>query len=96
MGKIAYKPGFKRNIFVEYGTAVVVLTVILFSRILPSSTCLASKDPYDSGYEDSCDDARISDPSERYYNQPEKGPSFHTNAFNSGYNDVGMNIYSLN
>lgn len=44
--------------------------------------------PDDSGYDHGCDDAGISDPSERYYNQPEKGPSFHTShAFNRGYTD---------
>jgi hypothetical protein len=34
-----------------------------------------------------CDDADISDPDDRYINQPEKGPSFHTNEFMRGYND---------
>lgn len=33
------------------------------------------------------DDADISDPDDRYINQPEKGPSFHTDEFMSGYND---------
>ena len=34
-----------------------------------------------SGYNHGCSDAQISDPSNRYINQPEKGPSFHTDAF---------------
>jgi hypothetical protein len=29
--------------------------------------------PYDSGYNHGCNDARISDPDDRYINQPEKG-----------------------
>ena len=29
----------------------------------------------------------ISDVGDRYINQPEKGPSFHTNEFMNGYND---------
>ena len=45
------------------------------------------KSPYESGYEHGCDDADISDPDDRYINQPEKGPSFHTNEFMRGYND---------
>jgi hypothetical protein len=53
----------------------------------------SSKSPYDSGYDHGCDDARISDPSDRYINQPEKGPSFHTNEFMSGYN-AGYNACS--
>jgi hypothetical protein len=43
--------------------------------------------PYESGYDHGCDDAGISDPSDRYINQPEKGPSYHTNEFMRGYND---------
>jgi hypothetical protein len=48
--------------------------------------------PYDSGYDHGCDDAKISDLSDRYINQPEKGPSFHTDEFMNGYND-GYNVY---
>lgn len=47
----------------------------------------SSKSPYDSGYDHGCDDADISDPDDRYINQPEKGPSFHTNEFMNGYHD---------
>ena len=47
----------------------------------------SSKSPYESGYDHGCDDADISDPDDRYINQPEKGPSFHTNEFMRGYND---------
>lgn len=43
-----------------------------------------------SGYDHGCDDAKISDPSDRYINQPEKGPSYHSaefmRAYNEGYN----------
>ncbi|MGB7635562.1 MAG: hypothetical protein WBL68_17725, partial [Nitrososphaeraceae archaeon] len=35
----------------------------------------------------SCTDVGISDLSDRYINQPGKGPSFHTNEFMDGYND---------
>ncbi|HEU4448141.1 MAG TPA: hypothetical protein VFR94_25955 [Nitrososphaeraceae archaeon] len=49
------------------------------------------KSPYESGYDHGCDDAGISNPSDRYINQPEKGLSFHTEAFmrghNAGFND---------
>jgi hypothetical protein len=47
----------------------------------------SSKSPYDSGYDHGCDDADISYPDDRYINQPDKGPSHHTNEFMSGYND---------
>lgn len=37
-----------------------------------ASTINASSDPYDSGYDHGCDDAKISDSSDGYVNQPEK------------------------
>jgi hypothetical protein len=37
--------------------------------------------------QDMITDAKISNPDDRYINQPEKGPSFHTNEFMRGYND---------
>jgi hypothetical protein len=51
------------------------------------------KSPYNSGYDHGCDDADISDPSDRYINQPEKGPSFHTDEFMDGYH-AGYNSCS--
>ncbi|MGD9533971.1 MAG: PKD domain-containing protein [Candidatus Nitrosocosmicus sp.] len=43
--------------------------------------------PYNSGYNHGCSDAKISDPEERYINQPGKGPNNHTDEFMDGYND---------
>jgi hypothetical protein len=43
------------------------------------------KSPYESGFDHGCDDADISDPDDRYINQPEKGPGFHTDEFMDGY-----------
>lgn len=66
---------------------------IVFTFLLPSlmityvSITYASNDPYDSGYDHGCNDAGILDPSDRYINQPDKGPSFHTDAFMQGYYD---------
>jgi hypothetical protein len=48
---------------------------------------MSSKPPYESGYDHGCDDAKISDPGDRYINQPERGPSFHTDEFMEGYDD---------
>lgn len=42
---------------------------------------------YDSGYDHGCDDAKISDPGDRYINHPGKGPDYHTSEFMDGYND---------
>lgn len=61
------------------------LTVLILSN--PGSVLASSKSQYDSGYDHGCDDARISDPSDRYINQPEKEPSCHTSEFMNGYDD---------
>jgi hypothetical protein len=61
--------------------------------IIASNNKALGSSPYDSGYDHGCDDAKIPDPSDRYINQPEKGPSFHTDEFMNGYND-GYNTCS--
>jgi hypothetical protein len=52
--------------------------------------------PYRSGYDHGCSDAKISDSSKRYINQPGKGPSFHTSEFMRGYNDGFESCHSDN
>jgi hypothetical protein len=46
-----------------------------------------NKSPFTSGYDRGCDDAQISDPSDRYINKPGKGPGFHTPEFMRGYDN---------
>ena len=65
-------------------STLLVLMATTLLRLEPAMGSCAS--PYQSGYNHGCSDARISDPSDRYINQPEKGPSFHTNEFMKGYN----------
>jgi hypothetical protein len=67
-------------------TSAFVISTLLATMTL-TSTGYASSEAYDSGYNHGCDDAGISDPADRYINQPEKGPSFHTDRFMDGYND---------
>ena len=43
------------------------------------------KAAFDSGYSHGCSDAKISIDSQRYINQPGKGPSYHTSDFMDGY-----------
>jgi hypothetical protein len=78
---------------------VVIIMVMAVSSTLISQQLsgilqvYASKSsPYDSGYDHGCDDAGRSE-SDKYINQPEKGPSFHTNAFMDGYY-AGLNACS--
>jgi pyruvate dehydrogenase complex dehydrogenase (E1) component len=68
------------QVVVCFFTSLIVVSV-------SSSAYASSSDPYDSGYDHGCNDAGIPDPSDRYINQPEKGPSFHTDAFMQGYHD---------
>jgi hypothetical protein len=68
-------------------TAIVVLMAFLLVSQLQQVANASSKSPYESGRDHGCDDADISDVSDRYINQPEKGPNFHTNEFMRGYND---------
>jgi hypothetical protein len=85
-----YRKNNNKNCSIKCGAVFLVL--ILFV-VASGSYGYATSDVYDSGYDHGCDDAGISDHSNRYYNQPEKGPSFHTEAFNSGYED-GLNACS--
>lgn len=87
MDKSYHKLNSKRHQYSRYAAPIIVLAVLSVSTIVPGSSGYASRDPYDSGYDHGCDDARISDSSDIYINQPEKGPSFHTDAFNRGYNE---------
>jgi hypothetical protein len=64
---------------------LLVMIAINFSIVPFSSAGSATTEVYDNGYDHGCDDARIMNPSERYINQPGKGPSFHTNEFMDGY-----------
>jgi hypothetical protein len=72
-----------RNILFILLLAISLVPISLTQIQFASAT---SKSPYESGYDHGCDDADISDPDDRYINQPEKGPSFHTNEFMRGYN----------
>src|SRR5829696_6759971 len=57
------------------------------------NTLTIIKSPFESGYGHGCNDAGITDLSDRYINQPGKGPSFHTEEFMRGY-DTGYNACS--
>lgn len=69
--------------------AITTITVLLIGSafsIQLQSVYASERSPYDSGYDHGCDDAGLS-PSDRYINEPGKGPSFHTDEFMSGYYD---------
>jgi len=70
--------------FIFFGSAVFISMIL---AVTTDSSGYASSNAYDSGYNHGCDDAGISDPDDRYINQPEKGPPFHTETFMRAYND---------
>ena len=74
---------------------IVVLLAFQFIPQLQQVANASSNSPYESGRDHGCDDAGISDVGDRYINQDEKGPSFHTNEFMRGYN-VGYDSCSGN
>ena len=64
--------------------APLTVSFIIYALTLlsPLSSVQGSKSSsYDSGYDHRCDDARIPDSYEKYINQDEKGPSYHTGKF---------------
>jgi hypothetical protein len=59
------------------GYSFVFIPLIILMMLSAPATQLAyagGKSPYESGYDHGCDDADISDPDDRYINQPERGP----------------------
>jgi hypothetical protein len=77
--------GCRKFQYVRFGTLFVfLLTGLIIASV---SSIYASTDPYASGYDHGCNDARILNPSDRYINQPEQGPSFHAVTFMQGYYD---------
>ena len=82
----------KKSQYIVFGS---IFFICMALTVTTSSSGYASSDAYDSGYDHGCDDAGISDPDDRYINQPERGPAFHTGTFMRGYND-GFDACSSN
>lgn len=64
------------DLLTRYGTILVLSIVIVILMSVWSPSTYASRDSYDTGYDHGCDDAEISDPSDRYINHPGKGRMF--------------------
>jgi hypothetical protein len=71
----------------------MTMVLSLGVQVYAVDTLTIIKSPFESGYGHGCDDAGITDFSDRYINQPGKGPSFHTEEFMRGY-DTGYNACS--
>ena len=81
-----------RKYFATFGIMLGILTMLTMHSPLGQSVYAAT---HTSGYKHGCSDAQISDPSERYINQPGMGSNFHTDAFMQTYNE-GFNACSGN
>lgn len=79
--------GIPRLIGYSLDTSFFTLMLITSTFAIIQPVDASGKSPYDSGYDHGCDDADISDPDNRYINQPEKGPSFHTDEFMDGHDN---------
>jgi hypothetical protein len=71
----------------------MTMVLSLGVQVYAVNTLTITKSPFESGYSHGCNDADIIDLSDRYINQPGKGPSFHTEEFMRGY-DTGYNACS--
>ena len=72
---------------------VMVLALGVQIHVANALSTTIIKSPFESGFGHGCNDANISDLSDRYINQPGKRPSFHTDEFMRGY-DTGYNACS--
>ena len=71
----------------------MTMVLSLGVQVYAVDTLTITKSPFEAGYSHGCNDAGITDLSNRYINQPGKGPSFHTEEFMRGY-DTGYNACS--
>ena len=78
------------SLIVSVLTFVMLIFTLEFHTQAQESDPNTTLSPYESGYVRGCDDSRTTDFSDRYINQPGKGPSFHTDEFMRGY-DAGYN-----
>jgi hypothetical protein len=82
-----------QNKSVFYISLSFVLAAALIVSLNSFNIGVYAQSPYNSGYSHGCSDAKISNPDNRYINQPEKGPEYHTSQFMSGYYDGFNNCY---
>jgi hypothetical protein len=78
---------FHNKIYKATICVLLIMTAINFSIVTSGLVGYATTESYEFGYDHECDDARIANPSDRYINQPDSGPSLHTDEFMDGYDD---------
>jgi hypothetical protein len=84
----SYISAFGNSFLSENMILVVAFTALILGLAGQSfliDTHAEGKSPYKLGHDYGCDDARITDLSNRYVHEPQKNPSFHTDQFLQGY-----------
>jgi hypothetical protein len=72
---------------------ILVLSIIAIAGIVGIPQALAKKgSAYDAGSEHAVQDCQAG--TQKYYNSPGKGPAFHTDEFNQGYQDSWEECHS--
>jgi hypothetical protein len=74
------------------GTAVIIAIVVAAVGIVGIPQALAKGSPYSAGSQHAADDCHAG--SQKYSNSPGKGPAFHTDEFNQGYQDTMNECHS--
>jgi hypothetical protein len=68
---------------------IIKVGVIMYLVCVQTQNVMAKETPFQDGYGHGCADSKLT-LSERYIDQPSKGPQFHTQEFMTGYN-TGFN-----
>ena len=68
---------------------IIIVGVIMYLVCVQTQNVMAKETPFQAGYGHGCADSKRT-LSERYIDQPSKGPQFHTQEFMTGYN-TGFN-----
>ena len=79
-----YRLRNKKALYFVFGN---IFFISIIFAVTTGSRIYAFSNAYYSGFDYGCADAGISDPDDRYINQPGKGPAFHTISFMNGYKE---------
>lgn len=71
----------------------ITLSVLFISLFLFSSSLVEVNGQSQYGYDKGCDDAKITEPDNRYISKPGKGVGYHSDSFMSGYYDGFNDCY---
>jgi hypothetical protein len=74
------------------GLGVIMGILVAVFGIVRIPQVLAKDTPFDAGSQHAAEDCQAG--TQKYYNSPGKGPVFHTDEFNQGYQDTWEEYHS--